>query len=59
MKKQYIKPSMYEEAQDCMQLLSGSVTSTNGIGYGGVDNGGTKDPSSRSFDYGWEDDEEE
>ena len=49
---------MYEEMQDCMQLLSGSVTSTNGIGYGGVDDDGTLDPSSRSFGYGWDDEEE-
>lgn len=59
MKKQYISPSMYEEKLDSMQLLSGSVTSDNGIGYGGVDGDGTKDPSSRRFEFGWGDEDEE
>lgn len=50
---------MYEEKLDSMQLLSDSVTSDNGIGYGGVDGDGTKDPSSRRFEFGWGDEDEE
>ena len=51
---------MSEEKLDSMQLLSGSIKSSNDeIGYGGVDGGGTLDPSSRRFGIGWDDDEEE
>ena len=60
MKKQYIKPSMSEVTLDSMQLLSGSIKSSNDdIGYGGVDDGGTKDPSSRRFGFDWDDEDEE
>lgn len=60
MKKQYIIPSMSEVTLDSMQLLSGSIKSSNDdIGYGGVDDGGTKDPSSRRFGYGWDEEDEE
>ena len=60
MKKQYIRPSMSEEKLDSMQLLSGSIKSSNDeIGYGGVDDGGTLDPSSRRFGIGWDDEDEE
>ena len=60
MKKQYIRPSMSEEKLDSMQLLSGSIKSSNDeIGYGGVDDGGTKDPSSRRFGFDWDEEDEE
>lgn len=60
MKKQYIKPSMSEVTLDSMQLLSGSIKSSNDdIGYGGVDDGGTKDPSSRRFGFDWDEEDEE
>ena len=29
-----------------------------GIGYGGVDTGGAKDPSGRAYDYDYDEDEE-
>ena len=60
MKKQYIRPSMSELTLDSMQLLSGSIKSSNDdIGYGGVDDGGTKDPSSRRFGFDWDEEDEE
>ena len=60
MKKQYIRPSMSEVTLDSMQLLSGSIKSSNDeIGYGGVDDGGTKDPSSRRFGFDWDEEDEE
>lgn len=60
MKKQYIIPSMIEVKIGSMQMLSGSVKSNIGIGYGGVDNNGTSDPASRSHKYNnWDDDEED
>ena len=60
MKKQYIIPSMSEVTLDSMQLLSGSSKSSNDdIGYGGVDDGGTKDPSSRRFGFDWDEEDEE
>lgn len=57
MKKKYIQPSLEVLSEDSSVLLSGSVKSDNGIGYGGVDTEGEKDPSSRrySFDYDDED----
>ena len=59
MKKKYISPSMSEVTLDSMQLLSGSVKSSNGIKYGGVDDG-SHDPSSRSHKYNnWDEDDEE
>ena len=60
MKKQYIIPSMSVVRIGSMQMLSGSVKGSNGIGYGGVDNNGTVDPASRSHKYyDWDDDDEE
>jgi hypothetical protein len=45
-KKAYMMPAMQVVKIDNVQLLSGSgVTSENGIGFGGVDEGGTLDPS--------------
>ena len=60
MKKTYIQPCMEVISEDCPMLLSGSIKSSNDeIGYGGVDDGGTKDPSSRRFGFGWDDEDEE
>ena len=45
---------------DSPVLLSGSIKSSNDdIGYGGVDDGGTKDPSSRRFGFDWDEEDEE
>ena len=60
MKKQYIRPYMSEVTLDSMQLLSGSIKSSNDeIGYGGVDGGGTLDPSSRRYQFDWDEEDEE
>ena len=58
-KKTYIVPAIAEEAVLTEQFLADSgVSSDNGIGYGGVDTEGSKDPSSRRD--AWDDlDEEE
>jgi hypothetical protein len=60
MKKNYIAPSM-EITNVKMQLLlegSNGVYSDSGIKYGGVDEEGTKEPSSRRRNI-WDDDEED
>lgn len=45
-KKEYIAPSIEVVEVKNMQLLAGSgVTSDSGIDYGGVDEGGTLDPT--------------
>ncbi|MBQ9363274.1 MAG: hypothetical protein IJT97_07645 [Bacteroidaceae bacterium] len=53
MKKQYIIPTV-EIHQLASQLVLNSVSETirsnNGIGYGGVDEAGTKDPSAKQRD---------
>ncbi len=41
-----------QEADELMGSVSG-----NGIGYGGVDGNGEKNPSSRAIDMVWDDDE--
>lgn len=58
-KKTYIVPAIAEEAVLTEQFLADSgVSSDNGIGFGGVDTEGEKDPSSRRD--AWDDlDEEE
>lgn len=45
------------QMEDELELLSGSVTSDKGIGYGGVDTEGEKVPDARRSI--WDDDEEE
>ena len=51
MKKRYIVPSIDQVLmEDEVELLNGSVTGGNGIGYGGVDTEGSKDPDARWFD---------
>ena len=54
MKRQYIKPAIDLEAMEEEQELL-AVSSPVGIGYGGVDADGSKDPDAREFDF---DDEE-
>ena len=57
-KKTYIVPAIAEEAVLTEQFLAVSgVSSDNGIGYGGVDTEGEKDPSSRRD--AWDDLEDE
>lgn len=57
-KKIYIVPAIAEEAVLTEQFLADSgVSSDNGIGFGGVDTEGEKDPSSRRD--AWDDLEEE
>ena len=57
-KKTYIVPAIAEEAVLTEQFLADSgVSSDNGIGYGGVDTEGEKDPSSRRD--AWDDLEDE
>lgn len=61
MKKNYIAPSMEITSIELQQMIatSDSITSNNGIGYGGVDTDGKKDPSSRRRGSIWDDDEED
>ena len=57
-KKTYIVPAIAEEAVLTEQFLADSgVSSDNGIGFGGVDTEGEKDPSSRRD--AWDDLDEE
>jgi hypothetical protein len=59
MKKIYETPQIVSLLAESDNLLAGSVKGTgvgDGIGYGGVDNDGEKDPASRrSNDSVWED----
>ena len=60
MKKRYFAPETLVVRTAIEQLLSGSgVQSDNGIGYGGVDEDGSKDPSARRHRSEWDDDEED
>lgn len=57
MKRTYIIPEMH--VVPCLQSLpiaASGVTSNNGIGYGGVDEGGTLEPEVKenTFDFEWE-----
>lgn len=56
MKKPYISPRLKADPAELGNLLNGSVRSTNGISYGGVDENGELTPSARQFDS-WDDDE--
>ena len=56
MKKTYIIPEItVEHAESAMPLAASGVTSNNGIGYGGVDQAGTLDPSTKEnyFEFKW------
>lgn len=49
MKKTYIEPVIDIDSMEAETFICASqgVTSGNGIGYGGVDENGSKDPASR------------
>ena len=56
MKRQYITPTVMTVQAQAMQMLAASgVSSDKGIGYGGVDEGGTMDPSARRRKDVWTD----
>ena len=66
MKKNYIAPQTTVAVVQAQPLLTANSTSIwsdmgpgTGIGYGGVDTGGVKDPSSRFHNKLWDDDEED
>ena len=50
-----MKPAIEEIEADLAVILCDSVFSEEGIGYGGVDEDGTHDPDSRSYDM-WDED---
>jgi hypothetical protein len=52
MKRTYMVPALKELAEELETELLG-VSSDKGIGYGGVDNDGTKDPAGRE-DFSWD-----
>lgn len=60
MKKDYSQPSIAMEQANLEMIICGSqsITSDNGITYGGVDEEGTKDPSSRKRWSEWDDEDE-
>ena len=60
MKKIYFQPNIEVVRTQAVNMICGSkdVQSDKGIDYGGVDEEGTKDPSSRRIDN-WDDEEEE
>ena len=49
MKKTYMTPAFEVVRVQTQALLTGSGVNTDGIGYGGVDTGGTMEPSSREI----------
>lgn len=55
-KKKYVTPEYEILEEDAVELLCGSVSSDNGIGYGGVDTEGAKDPSARDMFNDFDDD---
>ena len=62
MKKTYLQPSLVMAETELVTLVCGSQDITSGsdvndIGYGGVDEGGTKDPASRRHRSVWDDEE--
>lgn len=59
MKKTYIKASVEMDGMESETIICASVISDMGIGYGGVDEDGTKDPASRRQWDAWENEEEE
>ena len=62
MKKTYIEPSVVMAyigtATMICQSAGSGVSSDNGITYGGVDQNGDREPSSRHINNVWEDEEE-
>ena len=60
MKKTYLQPSAEMDSIGTESMICNSVTSDNGIGYGGVDEDGTKEPASRRYRNNvWEEQYEE
>ena len=54
MKKRYITPAMKAASMEMENLMTDSgVVSTQGIGYGGVDEGGTIEPAARDYNGMW------
>lgn len=50
-RKRYMSPALEAEGMSDLELLTVSgVSSDRGIGYGGVDKDGTKDPSAPYYD---------
>lgn len=50
MKKIYMTPCMKQETAECCSMLAQSgISSNNGIGYGGIDTGGDKEPAAKEF----------
>lgn len=50
MKKIYMTPCMKQEMAECCSMLAQSgISSNNGIGYGGVDDSGDKEPAVKEF----------
>ena len=59
MKKTYIEPSVWMEGTETETIICTSQTITSSgidtsITYGGVDEDGTKDPSSRRYNNVWD-----
>ena len=53
MRKDYISPTLHSHRCDVATMLAASgVTSDKGIGYGGVDADGDKDPSAKGNPFG-------
>lgn len=52
MKKTYLIPSIAPMSMSTEQMLAGSVTGGNGIGYGGIDTEGDKDPDVKGNPFG-------
>ena len=49
MKKVYITPTLNMEKLEAAKLLAGSGVKAEGIGYGGIDSGGSLDPAAPQF----------
>ena len=54
MKKMYMMPAV-KDLENEMEVDLMTVSSDNGIGYGGVDDDGSKDPAARRTDTNWDD----
>ena len=61
MKETYLAPNaLFYDVHPAMPLAVSGVTSDNGIGYGGVDEEGTKEPGARRGSHDvWDNEEEE
>ena len=50
-RKAYIQPCMEELQAQVTEMLAGSITGNNGIGYGGVDANGSVQPETKESDW--------